>query len=804
MQDLGAAAPAIPVPQLIELATPAIGKVMSEEMGDDNENSDRVWILRKIDRSYVYYRDLQYSAPALYQSILDFTSASGNPVAGVGQDADGMGMYDYTQNLYKGYCRKLEAVLGNRMPNAIAIPDNADDAEAVSAASSANAAAVYIRQKCDLQLKNIYLVFGLFNFGTMFWHIDWVVDGEKNGYKTEPVMQPQDQPLGNAAFNCPTCGASLPVDGANPDAPPNCQDCGSPMQYQPPTVAQVPAQNGVRQIPKGKLEITLHDASEITVPLDATCIESCDWLRWDRENTKARLLKKNPQLREKTKSESQDLPDTPAAIYAEAIRSRMASPIGLIRPKRSNRWTESDTWWVPAMYELIDDKAVREAFQRQFPTGVRITSVRGQIVDLKEERLCDRWQECKPEPSARIMADALGDDWLQVTDICNNLLNQRNETVDRSNLPGFGDPTRIDFDAWETRRNQPVEMFPALRPAGGRLEDIVHFPAPATFSEQIQPFRSEIEGTAKNVSGLEDPIWGGGDAEEPTARQAELKKNAALMQLGVPWSFIGKSLEHLYQKACRLLAEFEDGVLAFSQKNQFGRYSTLSVVVDHLRNGKYHFEADEAIPMTWGQMRDLIMWMLDKPAPLLELWGMNDPLNIPTFKRLLGMPGERTPLEDDREKGMDVIMELLNAEPVPGPPGPPGPDGQPTPGPQQSSIQPDWEDNHDFCAKLARAYLTVNSSLKKDKPNGYLNVQLWGQAQESAANAPPPKPPVKASVAVALKGEDLGDPAVQAALTGTEIIPQGTPVQAVPKPLKMGEMPPPGGNGIPAPAPPIQ
>ena len=67
--------------------------------------------------------------------------------------------------------------------------------------------------------------------------------------------------------------------------------------------------------------------------------------------------------------------------------------------------------------------------------------------------------------------------------------------------------------------------------------------------------------------------------------------------------------------------------------------------------------------------------------------------------------------------------------------------------------------------ELTRAFLNANADLKDANPKGYQNVQLWGEAQEKAANAPPPKPPAKAAVSVSLKGEDLGSPAVQDALS---------------------------------------
>jgi len=199
------------------------------------------------------------------------------------------------------------------------------------------------------------------------------------------------------------------------------------------------------------------------------------------------------------------------------------------------------------------------------------------------------------------------------------------------------------------------------------------------------------------------------------------------------------------------------------------------------------------------------MWMLDKPAELLTAWGMNDPLNVPEQKRLLGMPGERTPHEDDREKGMDIIGQLLKAKPLPGQPGPPDPNDpmqQPgPPEPSQSSIQPDWEDDHDFMSRLAKAYLVVNSDIRESNPDGYQNIQLWGQAQESAIPKPPPIEP-KTSVALSVKPADVGNAATQDMLQKAAMLDPGTAVEPLPPPIKQGMMPPPGMNGAAPTGPP--
>ena len=464
-------------------------------MSDDNE-SDWVWVLRKIHKAYLYYRDLAQFSPQLYQSIVDLTGIAG-PITSI-PDELGNGQYDYTQNHYRGYCRKLEALIGNRMPNAIAVPNNANDEEAIAAVKTANNAALYIRHKCELQIKNLYLVFGLYNFGTMFWHIDFIRDGDRFGYTDKPQVTGVQSQLGNASFNCPGCATSIPADPTNPTPPANCPDCKAPMSmnnYQPPTTANVPQTTMVKQ-ENGQLDISLHDASEVRVPLDGTCCDTIPWLRWERTRFKGQLLRKyerpdgtNP-LRDTTSGDASE-DSSIEGIYAESIRSAMASPIGLVRPKRANQWTEIDTWWTLDMFELIDDKNIRQLLKDNFKKGLRITHVKGKMIDLQDEKLSERWQECKPEPSNRIMADPLGDDWLQTQDILNNTLNQCNETIERSNQPGFGDPTRVDFDALQNRRSLPGERIPALRPAGGSLQDILYDPP------QPLPSQSKSPSTAK-------------------------------------------------------------------------------------------------------------------------------------------------------------------------------------------------------------------------------------------------------------------------------------------------------------------
>jgi hypothetical protein len=773
--------------ELIAALEQPVLDVMKDEIGDEN-SGDRVWILQKNFINWLFSQGLNKQGYQLLQSILNLTSSSG-PTFSEGDD-EASGIHDYNQKHYTGFKRKFVAVIGNRLANTIAVPNNPSDEEGVRATKSANAASTYITQQCDLESKFLDQAGRLFDFGTTFWLIEWVEDGDKYGWEETPITAPQDQALGNARFECQKCGASVPSDGENPQPPSECPECHAPMSmqdYRPAsTIPGIESPTGqMSKKPKGGQEIFLLDSNEFTVPLDSCTIEDCDWARWERENPKGRLLRKyekrNPDgtttnpLREEM--EIQTGAESPSSELGVLVRSAMASPIGLVRQNRPNRCTCVDLWWTLNQYENLKDKDKREMLKQSFPRGARFVFVKGKLMEIRDEKLQDVVQECKPEPSPRIMTQALGDEWTEVTDIANDTMNQTQQTITRANLPLILNANKFDRQAWQNRNTQPAEVFGIIPRANRPLSDEIYQPPPVMISEQIAPFRKGVIDDAMNNTGLVPEIYGGGDPD-PTARQTLLKTNQALMQLGTHWTQIRKCVEKLKLKACKHLAEYAQGIIAFSKKNQFGRFDTMTITVEDLRSDSYHFEADPAIPVSWGQSRDVVKDLLRQSGDneaLLKLFDLDDPFNKFDIKQLLGVPGMHSEGLDMREKVMDLIAKLLQDKPQPGPSDP----QTQQPGPPQSSIQPDWEDDHAYASSIVKAFLLDSSDLKTTNPDGYQNVQLYGQAQDAAANPPQAPPLPKTSVNVALKGT-VGTPAATDMLNKAGLTDPGT--QATPDP----------------------
>src|SRR5579872_5606804 len=99
MQPIAPAAPAPSKKELIAKLAKPIAKVISSEMADEAD-IDRTWIFRKIHKNLLYYRDLAYFAPALYQGLIDATGIDGSALPD--PSWQGNGVYDYTQNIYRG------------------------------------------------------------------------------------------------------------------------------------------------------------------------------------------------------------------------------------------------------------------------------------------------------------------------------------------------------------------------------------------------------------------------------------------------------------------------------------------------------------------------------------------------------------------------------------------------------------------------------------------------------------------------------------------------------------------------------
>ena len=157
------------------------------------------------------------------------------------------------------------------------------------------------------------------------------------------------------------------------------------------------------------------------------------------------------------------------------------------------------------------------------------------------------------------------------------------------------------------------------------------------------------------------------------------------------------------------------------QKQPDGSFINMFIRMAELqgRIGKIELEAADNLPMTWTQNKDTIMKMVEAQNPIfMEMFAA--PENIPIMRDAIGLIDFYIPGEEDRQKQLDEIKELLQSEPI----------EDPETGTFVPSVEIDVTyDKHNIQFEMVRQWVTSEAGrlAKIENPPGYQNVLLHGQ-----------------------------------------------------------------------------
>lgn len=785
--------------QLITALKGPLKSLLSEEIEGDTD-PDKVVQYARARFNTLLWKNIQFVAPVMGNNgIADYQQVGGNGQTGNNYGA--AGSFDYTQNDFRGFGLKYCAVVGQRAPNVKARADDPNNEESVNSTRTADDVNAILNSWWDIDNASVMVAYYNYTTGPSFLYTPYVADGDKYGWREEPNYDTQSQPMGDPYHHCMNCGTDSPQPENG--SCPQCQKPMGPESQMDPESVDVPTQSGTTKYPNGRVQCIITDCTTTTTPFPVQKMEDCPWLKYSLEENKGILLTAYPQLRGKNLDNQGD--------SAQSNQGRMArdaaiSPTGGPLRHNNSRWLHDRIWIQKNQYSLVKEDSTKKLLTDNYPDGLKITQVQGEVVKLENECLHKLWAVVKPQVGPTINSDGVGQDMVSEQLLKNHMLNIAAETFERGIPQTLYDPRVFNGKAWGSRRASPAEMIPTLpNSVTDSLEDAFFQLPPAQFSAQQEPWMASVmQGAMTNV-GITPAIFGGGDAS--TARAAEINKNAAMMQLGLNWMFNRKGWESAKYNAVLQLAKYGSGIVQGGSK---------MVDLSNLTTTGWHFEADEAIPSTWGQRRDLLQFFMEKPPAILEAFGFTSPSNIMESAALLGMPvGWETPGVADIQKVEATIKKLLQAAPIQKP----NQDGS-------TDIQPsipidDFEDNHTLVAKYIQEWAqgaSLPGQVRETNPNGYANVIAYGTASQKAANPPPPPPPTpEPKLSISGKLEDMPPEAAQEILKQFNIntnlaamgsmmqgkIPQNMPISAQADVAKQQLAPPPvvtpKPNGAPAP-----
>jgi hypothetical protein len=165
------------------------------------------------------------------------------------------------------------------------------------------------------------------------------------------------------------------------------------------------------------------------------------------------------------------------------------------------------------------------------------------------------------------------------------------------------------------------------------------------------------------------------------------------------------------------------------QRNKDGSFINVFIRKAEMEGkiGKVELEANENLPMTWSQQKDIIMTLLQSANPeILAILGA--PENLPVIREAIGLTDFYVPGESDVEATYDDIKLLVNSEPMPNPMhNPMDPMSGP---PEMPSVEIDPEfTNLEVAFEIVRKWVKSEAGrmAKVDNEPGYRNVLLYGR-----------------------------------------------------------------------------
>jgi len=491
-----------------------------------------------------------------------------------------------------------------------------------------------------------------------------------------------------------------------------------------------------------------HTAYTVTFPFYAEEFDRLPWFQLQYEANKGEVIEQYPHLMEKIDSEeTSDSSIGQTGLWTRAI---MSSQTGDVRKVSANRWTFTQLWLEPCMYNFFASRQyqnllLRDLFKSLFPRGVKLTLVGSEIIDMVPESYRDVWACGQPGVSTTLMMDPVCTDFLPIQDVLNNLTALNQESIERGIPIVAADPNVLNVDAINSRPGVPGELIAAQPGAGGRLKDsVINLPT-AKYEPDVQNFSSMMLEIGRQLTGVMPPIFGGGDSG--TAREADINKTQALMQLGIIWLGALSAWRGAYTNGIKTVAQFGADVLKRFGLSDMDIQRVPGLVDETGELAGYTLEVEESIPSTWGQKKDSLMFMLQGGPDVMQVTGAADPSNADKVQDIMGVPDWKTPGSGVRNYMMMEIKKLLSGVPQEPPPEIDPLTGQPLlpdpAAPLMPSVMPDMVVVDPMIAlQIVRDWLTSDEGIlqREAAPEGWDNVRLYAQQLMMMATPPPPPP----------------------------------------------------------------
>ena len=726
------------------------------------ERQLRKW--RRLKLFWENFTQVWYSEVAHDWRIWDNEQAAGN------NDQE---YYDKQMNVFRAYLESIIAALSVTVPPVKCYPDDAEDTLDLATARTGDKIAQLIYRHNDVPLLWLHSLFIYCTEGAMFYYnytkqdskygtykenkyTDTVENHEYTvcsqcGFQMDDRIMGEDEELKNTEFNefMPDEGdvAIRAILGNSPEK----DLCPSCMQMMDPELKQesftVTRLVGETEQAKSRVCLEAYGGLNVKVSNFARKQEECMYLIYAFEGDYTKAMDKYEGIRgnDKIAKEMAKTTSSPGGYDQYEQWARLSPQYQGAYPE--NVVTTKQCWIRPERFHILGNEDAFDELKKLFPFGVKVTLVNDEYACAEPEAMDDCWTLIYNPLSDFVYFDPLGMLLTSVQEITNDIISLTLQTMEHGVGQTFADPKVLNFKAYEQTEVTPGGVFPATAASGKTLADGFHEMKTATLSAEVMPFANQIQSLGQLCSAAQPSIFGGQLQGSETASEYSMSRSQALQRLQNVWKMLTMGWKNVFGKAIPMYIKIVQEDERDVQRTKDGNFINTFIRKAELEGkiGKIELEANENLPMTWGQIRDTVMQLLNGGNPeILAILGA--PENLPFIREAIGLTDFYVPGEDEIEATYDDIKALLNSEPIEMPPDPMMEQqammaGMPPPPPmEQPAIQPDPDvDTPELRFRILKGWLQSEAGrmAKVDNQMGYKNVLLYAKSYKMMMMPPP-------------------------------------------------------------------
>lgn len=630
-----------------------------------------------------------------------------------------------TINIYRAHGQSIIGALSTGLPQVRWYPEDSDNPEDITTAKTYGKISEHIERQNHTEMLFIKALYFLWNFGWCGAYTTHHADF-KYGQVKVPIFGKQEQLISQSV--CPLCQSELP--GAGPESEedssndltietdsleedilpndlneefqnqnqdptqvcPNCQESIVPQVMQ--GLESVPTVKEHVNVPKGQQKIELYGPLNLKISHSARRQEDVGVLILEDEYHYAQMRAIYPEHKEDIQ------PTTNLENY-----DRWARHLG--NDVLQNLATCRRIWIRPWMFETLEDDDLINKLKEKFPQGVYAVFINANFIEAYNEDLDDAWTLTVSPTATTIHEEPDGKPLIPIQEIVNELFNLELQTIQYGIPETFADQKVLDFDKYKQSQNDVGMVYPIQNPYPDQpISNSFYTLKTATLSKEIESFKQQLDEAGQFVVSSFPSIYGGpaSSSSSKTLGEYEQSRNQALQRLSLRWKMLNNWYPMVMSKAVK---GYIQNLLEDEKYTKYEGSNPITVWIKREemagKVGLADSETSEQFPISWAQKSAMIFKLMGLNDPRVGEIFFSDPENIGFMSRMFGLTELHIPGEDDRNKQLREISDILKGLPV--------------------QVDPNV-DNHQIEATVCRDWLVSDKGLdcKTNNPQGYMMV----------------------------------------------------------------------------------